>query len=105
MFRQIKQAYSAAELWQDGQQPVVYVPQVPIRSQGRTIVRDVLLWPAARDGYESRFFLSDAVQAPKAANWKVYSIAGRKWHACSWKGVAASLPWLDMILAHLRAFA
>lgn len=104
-FKNVRAAYPAAELWNEGQQPVVHVPSVSIRSQGGTIVRNILLWPAMREGYASRLFVSEPIHAPKAKNWNVFSIAGRSWHACSWNDVNAGLPWLEMILAHLRAFA
>ena len=104
-FQQVKSAYPAAELWHEGQQPIVYVPKLPIRARGRMLSRDVLLWPAGREGYATRLFVSEPIEAPNAKNWNVFSIAGGKWHACSWNEVNADLPWLEMILAHLRAFA
>ena len=104
-FRGVKHAYPDAELWQEGQQPVPYIAELSIRTRTGNVVRDALLWPAPRDGYESRLFLSEAISAPDAKNWNAFSIAGRQWFACSWRGVSANLPWLEMLLAHLRAFA
>jgi hypothetical protein len=69
-----------------------------------TQTRDVLLWPRFREGYATRLFLSGPVQGGAAQNWNQYSICGRQWYVCSWQGVPATLPWIEILANHLRAF-
>lgn len=92
----------AAEIWTDGGHPAVFMPKLQFKAQGGMHTRDVLLWPQARDGYATRLFLS--AQVPGAQNWNSFSICGRQWFACSWQGVPAHLPWIEILANHLRAF-
>lgn len=100
----LRELSPAAELWTDGGQPVAFVPAVEFVAGASRVVRDLLLWPRKREGYESRLFLSEPVQAKQAANWTTFNILGRTWHACSWQNVPSTLPWMEMLAAHLRAF-
>ena len=52
----------------------------------------------------TRLFLSGPVQGGAAQNWNQYSICGRQWYVCSWQGVPATLPWIEILANHLRAF-
>lgn len=89
-----------AELWEEGGQPLAFLPNLQIKSDGAPHQTDGLLWPGPRDGYETRLFLSRPFPA-KGQNWNVFNIKGRAWHACSWNGVPASLPWLQILANHL----
>lgn len=101
---QLRKVCPDAELVQEGGRTAVLLPDLHIKTpQGRER-RDALLWPWSRDNYESRLFLSATVSAPNAKNWNPFSILGRTWYACSWQGVSSGLPWLEILLGHLRAF-
>jgi len=63
-----------------------------------------LLWPKPRDNYPTRLFVERQLVAPQANNWKSFVICTRTWWASSWHGVPESLPWIEMIANHLRAF-
>jgi hypothetical protein len=100
----LRELSPAAEVWREGGQPVVFMPGVKFKVTNARVTRDLLLWPQARDGYETRLYLSAAVTAPEAKNWTVHNSFGRQWQACSWRGVDASLPWIEILANHLRAF-
>lgn len=100
----LRELSPSAELWMEGGQPVAFLPAVEFAAGHSRVVRDLLLWPRAREGYASRLFLSEPITSGKAANWNVFHIQGRTWHACSWQGVPDTLSWLEMLAAHLRAF-
>ncbi|MBB1090450.1 hypothetical protein HUU61_04035 [Rhodopseudomonas palustris] len=100
-FAEIRKLYPNAEMWTEGGQQAVYLPQLRIANQGATVIRDALLWPTTREGYSTRLFLSEAVTAPRAKNWNPFNICGRSWYACSWQGVPATLPWVEILANHL----
>jgi hypothetical protein len=89
-----------AELWDEGGKLLVFLPGLKIHSGGALHTVDGLLCPRPRDSYATRLFLSKPFPA-KGRNWKTYNIKGRTWHACSWKDVPASLPWLEILACHL----
>ena len=97
----------AAELWSEGGRPVVFLPGLRIYVRGgRTEVRDALLCPWEHSGgYSTRLFLSAAIDGvPEAKNWTSHNLQGRPWTVCSWNGVPADLPWIEILANHLRAF-
>jgi hypothetical protein len=84
---------------------VAFLPAVQFIAKGIRVTRDLLLWPWDRDGYPSRLFLSEPVESSEARNWNgTFNLQGRKWHAISWNYVANSLPWIEILGAHLKAF-
>ena len=89
-----------AEPWDEGGQPLIFLPGLKIHSGGVMHTVDGLLCPRARDSYATRLFLSKAFPG-KGNNWKTFNIKGRTWHACSWKDVPATLPWLEILACHL----
>lgn len=93
----------AAELWDEGGQPLVFLPGLKVESGGAFHVVDGLLCPRARDGYPTRMFFSRSFAGNgMGQNWNVFNIKSRPWHACSWKDVPAALPWLEIVANHLR---
>lgn len=94
----------AAELWTEGGKPVPFLPGLSFQTPGGRQTRDALLWPWPRDGYLTRLFVSEVITAPEAKNWNPFNIQGRTWFACSWQGVVDSLPWIEILANHLRAF-
>lgn len=100
----LRELSPAAELWTEGGKPLAFLPGVQFVAGGKRVVRDLLLCPREREGYLSRLFLSQPVHAGSAKNWNTFNILGRTWHACSWQGVPNTLPWIEMLANHLRAF-
>jgi hypothetical protein len=100
----LRELCPAAEVWREGGQPAVFMPGVQFKVGNARHTRDLLLWPQAREGYETRLFLSETVTASVAKNWNVFNMFDRSWYACSWKGVPSSLPWIEILANHLSAF-
>lgn len=100
--RDLRTAWPDAELLTQGECVYVYLPDFKVVADGITRTLDALLRPSAigGDGYESRLFFSERFTS-KGSNWNIFNIAGRSWHACSWQGVASSLPWREIIACHL----
>lgn len=91
----------SAELWQEGEQPLVFLPGLAVVSGRQTIQVDTLLCPRERDGYLTRLYFSK--QLPVARNWVVTTIKARTWYAISWQGVPADVTWLEILAMHLEA--
>jgi hypothetical protein len=101
----LKSLCSRAELWQEGGQSVAFLPNLQVKGRGgQAQTVDALLWPYARDGYATRLYLSEAIVSAREIAWTQCVIQGRTWQVCSWKDVPATLPWLEMLANHLRAF-
>jgi len=97
--------YPTAELLTEGGQIVVFLPGLTVETPQGLVETDALLLPSLHStGYTTRLFLARQIEAPSAKNWTSHSLCGRSWWACSWQGVGADLPWIDMIANHLRAF-
>jgi len=69
-------------------------------------ITDGLLCLDPRDGYPTRLFLADQINAPgKNLNWNGSThVLGRNWVAISWSNVSNTQPALQILLAHLDAF-
>lgn len=94
-----------AEIWTEGGRKIAFLPAVQFIAKGVRVTRDLLLWPWERDGYPSRLFLSERVESSEERNWNgSFNMQGRTWYAVSWNHVTNSLPWIEMLGAHLRAF-
>jgi hypothetical protein len=100
-FAALRKLSPGAELWQEGGQPLVFLPRLKVLSGVSTIEVDGLLCPRARDSYLTRLFFSK--QLPVTRNWTAYTIMARSWHAISWQGVPADVAWLEILAMHLEA--
>ncbi|HTN14473.1 MAG TPA: hypothetical protein VL094_06675 [Sphingomonadaceae bacterium] len=89
-----------AELLQDGNSPVVFLPSLKVWSGGVQHTVDALLSPRGHHTYETRLFFS--VRLPPGLNWQMYTLLARTWHAVSWRGISAAQPWLDILASHLE---
>ncbi|MGY3577832.1 hypothetical protein [Bradyrhizobium sp. USDA 4504] len=89
-----------AELWDEGGQPLVYLPAMKVQHNGGTTTVDGLLCPRSHASYTTRLFLSEAFPN-RGQNWTVHQIMGRAWHAMSYNYVPASLPWTEILAIHL----
>lgn len=101
-YEALRNLYPEAQILEQGGQKVAFIPNLSLVRSGQLLQLEALLWPHARDGYDSRLFLGQKVPG-KAKNWKAFNIFGKSWWACSWQGVKASLPWPEMLSNHLRA--
>ena len=93
-----------ASLLTEGGASVVHLPGVKFQAATKRVTRDLLLWPSSRDGYETRLFLSEQVASSVQRAWSSFQLCGRTWWAVSWRGVPATLPWIEILANHLRAF-
>lgn len=89
-----------AELWDEGGQPLVYLPAMKVQHNGGTTTVDGLLCPRSHASYTTRLFLSKAF-LDRGQNWTVHHIMGRCWHAMSFNYVPASLRWTEILAIHL----
>jgi hypothetical protein len=89
-----------AELWDEGGQPLAYLPHMLVQHNGGTVTVDGLLCPRSHGSYSTRLFLSQAFPN-RGQNWTVHQIMGRPWHTMSYNCVPASLPWSEILAIHL----
>ena len=81
----------------------VLLPNLKITVAGAIHARDGLLCPQTLHGYLTRLFISEPIPG-RGQNWKRYMFFGRPWYSPSWQGVDATLPFPQMLLAHLGAY-
>ncbi|MDO8773509.1 MAG: hypothetical protein Q7K57_33345 [Burkholderiaceae bacterium] len=103
-FNALKVFYPAAQCWSEGDREVAYLPGVTIQAAGCPVEVALLLHPHGKDGYDTRLFVDRKVAETKGLNWQAHTVCGETWWACSWQGVNASLPWVQVLANHLRAF-
>ncbi|MFC3052386.1 hypothetical protein [Kordiimonas pumila] len=101
-FAALRKIYPEVQLMEQGGQKVAFIPNLMLKQSGQTVSLQALLWPYARDGYQTRLFLEKKVDG-EAKNWKSFNLLGKSWWACSWRGVQANLPWPVILANHLRA--
>lgn len=89
-----------AELWDEGGQPLVYLPAMKVQHNGGTATVDGLLCPRSHGSYTTRLFLSQPFPN-RGQNWTVHQIMGRAWHTMSYNYVPASLRWAEILAIHL----
>lgn len=98
----LKSRWSNAELLEEGGRNYALLPTLKVSADGKEKVVSALLQPAAYGGgYTTRLYFSERFTS-KGANWNVFNILGRTWHACSWNEVPEDLPWFEIIASHLR---
>lgn len=100
-FARLRRISHAAELWDEGGQPLVFLPDLKLQHGKAAETVDALLVPRAHSGYTTRLFFSRPFP-DRGQNWTVHSIMGRAWHAMSFNEVPASLPWNAILASHLR---
>lgn len=99
----LKKHWPDAELVEEGDRKYALLPTFKVSVDGKEKVISALLQPARYNtGYTTRLYFSEKFTT-KGANWNVFSILGRTWHACSWDQVPDDVPWLEMISCHLQA--
>lgn len=103
-FDLIRGVYPESELWNERGQPFVYLPKLQFAYRLGKAQMDVLLCPHEHPGYPTRLFLSKKLEGTGANFNSDPVICGRPWYAASWDKVPASLPWLEILACHLKAF-
>jgi hypothetical protein len=103
-FEDVKAIHTGAVLLKEGGQPVVLLPAFGFTAGDQPYQMDLLLVPFAHSGYVTRLFFERPI-AGRGSNWKQYRVIERNWWAPSWNHVPATMPWRQMLLAHLRAVA
>lgn len=86
----------------------VLLPQLKVEVGETVKTLDALLAVTLHSGYSTRLFLTEQISerstiGGNSANWSNHQILGRNWWTWSWNGVSADLPWIQILLAHLRA--
>lgn len=103
-FASLKVMHPGAVLLKEGGQPVALLPAFGFTAGDQPHKMDLLLVPFAHSGYITRLFFARKIDG-RAANWNEHRVAERNWWAPSWNHVPASMPWTQMLSAHLRAVA
>lgn len=103
-FSSLKAMHADARLLTETGQAVVLLPAFSFRAAGHNERMDLLLVPWTHSSYTTRLFFERAIKE-RGQNWKEHYVVDRKWWAPSWNGVLATLPWREMLCAHIRAVA
>ncbi len=103
-FCALKKFYPAAEAFSEAGQTVVHIPGMKVQTPAGEVEFNALLCPHEHSGYRTRLFTDRQVAAPNAKNWNAHTLCGKTWWTCSWQDVEASLPWIEIVANHLRAF-
>jgi hypothetical protein len=61
---------------------------------------DALLCPSPREGYDSRLYFAEQIQAPGSRSWNAHRILDRNWVAFSWRTQPGLRP-AQMVAVHL----
>lgn len=86
----------------EGGYTFVYLPGLKIRTGEHIVSRDGLLCLQPRDGYPTRLFLSEQMQA-RGSNWTTHRIVDKTWYTWSWNYVSSDLRPAQVLAEHLRA--
>lgn len=100
---EIREMCPGASLQTEGGVRFIDLPRLKIPLSEGDQVLDGLLAIDAHNGYPTRLYLSERI-ANKGANWNVFSVLARTWHACSWGNVLPTLRPIEILTEHLRAF-
>jgi hypothetical protein len=86
----------------------VFLPQLKVPVGDQVKVMDALLALTSHSGYATRLFLNEQIAERSTingqpANWTEHQILGKNWWTWSWRDIPTNLPWIQILLAHLRA--
>jgi len=101
-FAGLKLMHAGAVLLKEGGQPVALLPAFGFTAGDQPYRMDLLLVPFAHSGYITRLFFERSIEG-RAGQWKSHRVIERNWWAPSYNHVPASMPWTQMLSAHLRA--
>jgi hypothetical protein len=74
-FRALRRIYPRAELWDEGGQPLVYLPGLKVNHAGAVVAVDALLVPRTHTNYPTRLFLSRPF-SNRGQNWTSHHMMG-----------------------------
>jgi len=100
-FASLRQICLPAKLLTEGGKPVVLLPELQFQVAGALGKMTLLLVPFEHSGYQTRLFFEKRIEG-RGQNWNQHRVVEQQWWAPSWQGVSADLPWIEMLLAHLR---
>ena len=101
----LQKYFPQAEPFTEGGLMGAFLPGLMVDTPSGVVQFDAVLFPHAHSsGYMTRLFTDRPITAPNAKNWNPHNLGGRTWYACSWQGVEAHLPWVEILANHLRAF-
>lgn len=103
-FEDVKAMHAGAVLVKEAGQPVVMLPAFGFTAGDQPYQMDLLLVPFAHSGYATRLFFERKIDG-RGSNWNQHRVVERNWWAPSWNYVPATMPWRQMVSAHLRAVA
>lgn len=101
--------YPDARQVEESSQSMVLLPTLKVALGSEFRAMKGLLHPGPHSGYTTRLFLSETLQAERPvigsspANWTTHILLGHAWHTWSWNQVPASLPLVQILIAHLDA--
>jgi len=101
---ELRKFYPAAACAKEAGITYVLLPNATLPSGCSPTSVDLLLCPAARDGYPSRLYFAAQVSGLKPLNWNGNTrVLERNWVAYSWK-IEPGIRLAQMVQAHLQAF-
>lgn len=102
---ELKALFPGVSIGEEGDFTYFLIPSLRLPDGCQPEVVDALLCPLPRDGYESRLFYSQQINARVARNWHVQNllILERKWFGFSWKTNREGLRLAQMVMEHLCA--
>lgn len=98
----LKSMCPGAAIWSEGGQAAAYLPSFRFQTGEGERTMDLLLVPFAHSGYSTRLFFKE-VPLQGGVHWTQHTVCGQAWWTRSWNGVLATLPWLQILGAHLRS--
>ncbi len=93
---------AGAAIKQEANYMFVFLPSLQVQVGDQTKTMDALLSVQAHSGYTTRLFLAEQI-VERPVNWSQHQILGRNWWTWSWQNVPETLPWIQILLSHLRA--
>ncbi len=103
-FSSLKRYFPFAEALTEAGQTVAYLPGLKVETSAGIVDVNALLVPFEHTSYRTRLFTDRQISAPNAKNWTSHTVCGRSWWVCSWNEVPSTLPWIEILANHLRAF-
>lgn len=100
---ELGRVFPGVERYSEGGEEFFLLPAVRLPNGCSPQQTDLLLCPTARDGYPSRLYFAEQVQAPITLNWNGSYTIERQWHAFSLRIEESGLRLAQIAKAHLRA--
>lgn len=101
---ELKRLFPGVKYCEEGGCDYFLLPRLVLPEGCAPSLVDALLCPTPRDGYSSRLFFAEKIQARGNPNWNgtAFRILERNWQVYSWRTHCDSLRLAQMIPEHLR---